>query len=127
MIVLLDTQAWALSLIESSRLPTAARQAILDATGVYVSPISVFEIAQKVRLGKWDEMTPYVRLLPEIIDQQGLTVAPLTPKICETAGSDPWPHRDPFDRFIFATAKDLRTAIISGDRVFDEVAERIWE
>ena len=50
--VLLDTHAWAWSLTGDERLSARATDAILGAERVMVSPISFFEIAQKVRLGK---------------------------------------------------------------------------
>ncbi len=52
--VLLDTHAWAWS---------------LAADTVMVSPISFFEIAQKVRLGQWPQMAPFVDELPARLDR----------------------------------------------------------
>ena len=48
--VLLDTHAWVWSFADDSLLSPAARQAITAADAVHVSPISFFEIGQKVRL-----------------------------------------------------------------------------
>ena len=50
--VLLDTHAWAWSLAGDDRLSKPALAAIEAADTVLVSPITFFEIAQKVRLGK---------------------------------------------------------------------------
>jgi PIN domain nuclease of toxin-antitoxin system len=37
-----------------------------------------------------------------------------------------WPHRDPFDRFLAASALRRRIPIVSADAVFDQVVARIW-
>ncbi|WP_234710629.1 type II toxin-antitoxin system VapC family toxin [Sinorhizobium arboris] len=53
--VLLDTHAWAWSLTGDARLPNKATALLAQADSVLVSPISLFEIGQKVRIGKWPE------------------------------------------------------------------------
>ena len=57
--VLLDTHAWAWSLYQSSRLSPKGRASLEEAKRVLVSPISFYEVAQRVRLGKWAEMEPF--------------------------------------------------------------------
>lgn len=116
--VLLDTHAWVWSFADDSLLSPAARQAITAADAVHVSPISFFEIGQKVRLGKWPEMVPFVPRLPSLLTEQGGLTAPLTAEICLAASLDDWPHRDPFDRMIAATAEALGMTLISRDAVF---------
>ncbi len=124
--VLLDTHAWAWSLTGDDRLSTQAVSAIGAAEFVLVSPISFFEIGQKTRLGKWPEMTPFVQRLPELLQTQGGGIADLDAVICLEAGTMAWAHRDPFDRFLAATARRRNLPIISADAVFDEVATRVW-
>ncbi len=130
--VLLDTHAWAWSLTADARLSATATGAINAAEAVYVSPISFFEIAQKVRIGKWPGMEPHVADLPGLLTQQGGLVATLTPEICVLGASMDWAHRDPFDRLIAATAISTERTLISADTVFDQLApeagqvKRIW-
>lgn len=62
--VLLDTHAWVWSLDADDRLSAPARTAIAAADSVFVSPITFFEIAQKVRIGKWPEMERFVADCP---------------------------------------------------------------
>lgn len=69
--VLLDTHAWVWSFAAPTLLSPAARAAIETAEVVYVSPVSFFEIAQKVRLGKWPEMARRADRLPAILHEQG--------------------------------------------------------
>lgn len=119
--VLLDTHAWVWSFAGQARLSQTAREAMLSAEAVLVSPISFFEIGQKVRIGKWPEMAGRVGELPGVLDEQGGQQAPLTAAICLEASLWDWPHRDPFDRLIAATARHMRIALVSRDAVFEGV------
>jgi PIN domain nuclease of toxin-antitoxin system len=99
----------------------------LSAAGsIVVSAITFFEIAQKTRLGKWPEMAPHVDRLSELIERQRATALPLDPADCLMAGLMEWPHRDPFDRFLAATAIRRHIPIVSADPVFDGLIQRIW-
>lgn len=124
--VLLDTHAWAWSLTGDRRLSGGARAAVERANRVLVSPISFYEIARKVRLGKWPQMAPHVDRLPALLDEQGGGVAALDPAVCAAAGAMPWPHRDPFDRLIAATALRFNLPLVSADSVFDGLVARLW-
>lgn len=124
--VLLDTHAWTWSLAGDDRLTSRALAAIKDAGTVFVSPISFFEIAQKVRVGKWPEMAAFIERLPDLLMQQGGVVATFRPAICLEAGMMDWTHRDPFDRLIAATARQSGCVLVSADTVFDGIVSRIW-
>lgn len=124
--VLLDTHVWAWTLAGHDRLSRPALAAIAAADLVLISPITFFEIAQKVRLGKWPEMTPYIGGLAGLLDRQGGALASCNPEICTDAGLMPWTHRDPFDRLLAATAMHHNLPLISADTVFDGVIHRIW-
>ncbi|WP_171173364.1 type II toxin-antitoxin system VapC family toxin [Ruegeria sp. HKCCD8929] len=119
--VLLDTHAWVWSFADDARLSRPARTAIELANAVYVSPISFFEIGQKVRLGKWPEMEPYADGLGDILRNQGGVAAPFTPEICLHASLRDWSHRDPFDRLLASSAELAGLTLISKDSVFSEV------
>jgi PIN domain nuclease of toxin-antitoxin system len=116
--LLLDTHAWVWSFADPDRLSAPARAAIEAAVAVHVSPISFFEIGQKVRLGKWPEMEPLTGELPAILREQGGLLAPFTPEICLRASLGPWAHRDPFDRLLAASAELLGLALVTKDPVF---------
>lgn len=124
--LLLDTHAWAWSLTNDRRLSLAARQSISAAATVYVSPITFFEIGQKVRLGKWPDMAPFADSLADLLLQQGGRTSALTGEICLMAGTMDWSHRDPFDRLPAATAPIRAMPLISADAVFDGRVTRIW-
>lgn len=124
--VLLDTHVWAWTLSEGERLSAKARATIARAQTVLLSPISFFEIGQKVRLGKWPAMEPFISRLTGILEEQGGSVVELTPAICLQAATMDWPHRDPFDRLLAASAAHHDLPLISADTVFDGIVTRVW-
>ena len=118
--ILLDTHTWVWSFANDALLSSRARTAIREADTVYVSPISFFEIGQKVRTGQWPEMQGRVAELPAILKEQGGSIATLTPEICLNASTMNWEHRDPFDRLIVSTALALDVALVSKDSAFED-------
>lgn len=128
--VLLDTHAWTWMLTNDPRLSANAVSAAEKADAVRLSPISFFEISQKVRLGKWPEMAAHLEDLPELAAGQGILTAPLDPGVALLAGTMSWPHRDPFDRIIAATAILSGAVLLSADSMFDTLSgprlQRIW-
>ncbi len=124
--VLPDTHAWAWSLAGDDRLSARALAAINEADTVFVSPISFFEIAQKVRLGKWPEMVSFLDRLPTLLQSQGGVVAAFGPQTCIEAGMMDWAHRDPFDRLLAATARQSKHLLVSADAAFDGIVTRVW-
>ena len=91
-----------------------------------ISAISFFEMAQKVRLGKWPEMAPNIDRLPELLESQRASAASLEAADCLAAGTMDWAHRDPVDRLLAASAIRRRIPIVSADAAFDAVLTRIW-
>ncbi len=119
--VLLDTHAWVWTLIAPHRLTETTKAAILRVDSVHVSPVSLYEVAWKIRLGKWPEMAPH---LDELRTETETRTARLDRATAARAGMLDWVHRDPFDRLIAATAVELRCPLISRDAAFDELAGR---
>ena len=97
-----------------------------EAQTILVSAISFFEIAQKARLGKWPQLAAYVDRLPALLASQRGVEASLEAADCLMAGMMDWPHRDPFDRFLAASALRRRIPIVSADATFDAAVARIW-
>lgn len=128
--VLLDTHVWVWTLWDDARLSKPARAAISAASAVRVSPISFFEIGQKVRIGKWPEMEPHLDTLPDRLREQGGFAAESTFDVALAASRLDWTHRDPFDRLIAATATVSGMTFVSADRMFDTLKtsdlRRIW-
>ncbi|MDB5659141.1 MAG: regulation and Cell signaling [Cypionkella sp.] len=126
--VLLDTHSWAWALTTNPNLTLHAMTAMGNATFIAVSPISLYEVAQKVRLGRWPEMTGYAVALEQAVKRQGFVFAEMNPAIATRAGLLDWDHRDPFDRILAATALAGGMDFISADTAFDTIPglRRIW-
>ncbi|SMQ86034.1 PIN domain nuclease, a component of toxin-antitoxin system (PIN domain) [Devosia lucknowensis] len=129
---MLDTHVWAWSLADDKRLSSRAFDAIAAAEAVSVSAISLYEIGQKVRLGKWPEMEPHFLDLDKFAARQGVELLAVWPSACLVGAAFQWNHRDPFDRIIGATALVGEYTLISADMIFDELADypgwqgRLW-
>ena len=96
---LLDTHALLWTLTEPRKLSKHVRAALEDAQNdVFVSPVSVWEIAVKRALGKLRALDN----LEASIKEQGFTPLSLTFFHAEQAGALPPHHGDPFDRMLVA-------------------------
>jgi len=125
--VLLDTNAFAMALTDDPRLPGPARTVLGGAARVAVSVMSLYEIGQKVRLGKWPEMAAHLSGLEDRARRDGYDLISLTAAAALQASVMDWPHRDPFDRMIAAVAGQERLPLVSSDAAFDVLTlERIW-
>lgn len=125
--VLLDTHAWIWSLTGDARLSPSAIVAVEQAETVSICAISLFEIGQKVRVGKWPEMEPFLQRLIGLANEQGGQLVEVSAEVSLLAATLVWQHRDPFDRLIAATAMARGLTLISADIAFDAlVTEPSW-
>jgi PIN domain nuclease of toxin-antitoxin system len=130
--ILLDTHVWVWSLFDSGKIALPTRTTVQSAEAVFVSPISFYEIGQKVRLGKWPAMEEHVDHLADYLNEQSGLLAALHPELLLEAARMDWDHRDPFDRILAATAIHFGMPIVSADGVFDALSGqkrwpgRIW-
>ena len=101
----LDTHAALWAQLDSKRLSRAARAAMsgLPPAAVAVSDVTLTETARLLRDGR---LAPGTAAPDAWLDAFGLcfNVLPVTPRIAWTAAAFDWPHRDPCDRHILATA-----------------------
>ncbi|MBO9726071.1 MAG: type II toxin-antitoxin system VapC family toxin [Novosphingobium sp.] len=121
--ILLDTHAWAWSMTADPRLSATAISAMEQAETVSISAISLFEIGQKVRLGKWPEMGPFLDRLIPLAEEQGGRLVEVSLEASLLAATLAWDHRDPFDRIIAATAIARGMVLISTDSAFKTLVE----
>jgi PIN domain nuclease of toxin-antitoxin system len=99
--ILLDTHILLWWLSDDRRLPNPIRDATADGgNGVYVSAISVAEIAIKRSLGKLESPGD----LAAAMDASGLSHLPFGAEHAGHFGVLPWHHRDPFDRMLITQA-----------------------
>lgn len=95
--LLLDTCSLLWQLGNSPQLSRAARTVLLDpANERWLSPISLFEIALKVCLGKLPLPAPYATLFPAELTANDIQLLPLESRHIEPLTTLPLHHRDPF-------------------------------
>jgi PIN domain nuclease of toxin-antitoxin system len=78
---------------------------------VYVSPATIWEIANKQVIGKLKEPED----LPERVRDSGFRELPITAHHAITAGRLPPIHRDPFDRMLVAQAQCEDLMLVTRD------------
>jgi PIN domain nuclease of toxin-antitoxin system len=120
--VLLDTHVFFWWGMNSPRL-AAHHRALFDnrAEPIYVSSVSAWEIAIKVKLGKWADAAQLVPGLEQLVRDSGLQPLELSIKQAERAGSLELIHRDPFDRLLAAQALDLGIKIATIDKALTQL------
>ncbi len=126
--ILLDTHTLLWMLQDDPRLRPRQFQVLENPENrLFVSAISVFEIATKVRIGKLRLAIPVAELIDHVFGK--LTYLPLSVsyKHGQRAGTLPGSHRDPFDRLLAAQALDDRMPLMSSDEAFREFGvEVVW-
>ena len=83
---------------------------------LFVSAISAYEVAQKVRLGKWPQAESLSLDWDELVASTDALSLPLESADALMAGRLSWDHRDPFDRLIAAQAMRRGYQLVSADR-----------
>ena len=116
---LLDTHAWVWWVTEDRRLSRPAHRAIgkaQAADALFLSLISVWEVAKKVEKGQLVLDRPLNDWLDLATMQPGLQLADLTrPILTESCRLPPPFHGDPADQIVVATARDRDATIITKD------------
>ena len=125
--LLLDTHAaiWA---AEDQPIAAAAKDVIDDAyrTGrsIFVSAITAWEIGLLVSRNRLGLSTTPERWFQRLLAVDGVQLAELSPAILIASSFLPGdPPRDPADRIILATARDLGAALITRDRLLLKYGE----
>ena len=85
---------------------------------VFVSAASCWEIAIKVRSGKWSEASGLVPGIADVLNRAGFKALPVTVVHAERAGLLEFAHNDPFDRLLAAQALEEGLVLASVDPVF---------
>ncbi len=125
--LLLDTCA-AIWLGEDAPLSDEAVDAI-DATydqgrSVRVSPFTAWEIGMLVARGRLSSVTQPANWFKRLIGLDGIQLADLSPDILIASSNLPGnPPRDPADRIIIATARELGLTVVTRDRLILDYAD----
>lgn len=128
MTLLLDTCAFLWFLGNDPQLTARARAAILDPANVrWLSPVSLLEIAIKVRLGKLPLPAPFASLFPTQLVANNIHLLALESQHLEPLTTLPLHHKDPFDRVSATTALVEGLTLVSADAIFDRYGlTRLW-
>jgi PIN domain nuclease of toxin-antitoxin system len=125
MTILLDSHAFFWWITDDARLSRKAAAAIEDETEVLVSAVVAWEIANKVRIGKWPHAKGLVDRFLEIVAEEGFAPLPITLEHGHLAGSLPGAHRDPFDRMLAAQSQVENIPLVTADPLFRAFGTRV--
>lgn len=121
--VLLDTHAFVWAVSSPGRLGDRARASIADpAVTLQVSAATVWEMAIKVRSGRWPQVEPLLAGFEEVARRLGAQLLDISAADARRAGLLEWEHRDPFDRMLAAQATLHQLPLVSRDPAFRDVA-----
>ena len=116
---LLDTHALVWFDGDPGRLTEETRELLeMAQEPVYVSSISLWEMAIKVRLGKFPEAESLVELWFARCEQLRWTELAFSSLHARDAALMEWEHKDPFDRALAAQARSEGLSFVTRDPVF---------
>lgn len=120
--LLLDTHIIVWWLTDDPDLPAHMRDLIRPrANEVYVSAASCWEIAIKVRAGKWPEAARLVPNIAGVLARANLAPLSVTVAHAERAALLAIAHKDPFDRLLAAQALEEGLVLLSLDPAFRSI------
>jgi PIN domain nuclease of toxin-antitoxin system len=115
--VVLDTHVWKM-LMEGDRFaPRVLRKidSAAKAGGLYVSAVTVWELAMLVTKGALRLNAPTLRWITEAVHASRVVIFPLEPSVAVDAAELGGFHGDPADRMIVATARHLSATLVTRD------------
>ena len=114
--LLLDTHIWLWSTLEPQRLTRRLEKALADpANELWLSPVSVGELIVLLRKGRLRLPNDVADWVARTMQDLELTEAPLTVEVALAISSINFPHGDPADHFLAATAKVFDLTLATAD------------
>lgn len=125
--LLLDTHTFIWYFQSDQRLSPAMADMLEDVDNrLYLSIVSLWEIAINLNIGKLTLQVPFSNL-PELLERFLIETLPIEFTDAAQYLSLPLHHRDPFDRMLIAQAMTNSLAIASADAAFDAYPiQRRW-
>ncbi len=120
--LLLDTNIVILTMSQSGRVSKRIDSVVRSADVVFVSPVSVWEIATKAMAGK---LAVNLESLTSLLAAAGYVQLPLTWAHAATVRALPFIHRDPFDRMLVAQAIAEPLRLVTTDRLLARYSELV--
>ncbi|XXY50500.1 type II toxin-antitoxin system VapC family toxin [Sorangium sp. So ce269] len=117
--IILDTHTW-LWWVQGTAvaLPSKTKALIEHEPGpVAIASVSCLEVAWLAKKGRVVLPVSIEDFFTMAIDQAGLILLPLTPRIASRSAALPDVHRDPIDRVIIATAIEHDAELVSKDEL----------
>ncbi|MCX5739687.1 MAG: type II toxin-antitoxin system VapC family toxin [Proteobacteria bacterium] len=123
--VLLDTHMVLWALTDSPRLSAKARAVLADAENeCWASSASVWEIAIKILLGKYELGQP-LSAFGEAIEEAGFHTLDVTVRHAAAIEHVVVSHADPFDRLLLAQCEVETLRLLTADKVLSKLAVAI--
>ena len=113
-------------LTEKAPFAPAASRALqwLTAGAIYLSPITAWEVGMLAARGRLQLLIRPERWFGNLFDVQGVRLADMSPDLLIASSYLPGkPPRDPTDRIIAATARELGATLITRDRALLDYGE----
>lgn len=120
--LLLDTHIFLWCINDDARLKKKTRSKILDASEVYVSSASIWEVVIKVKLKK---LKLDVDNLVEAIADSGFLELPITSQHAIAVARLSDIHRDPFDRILIAQAIVEPLTFLTADKTLRNYSDLV--
>jgi PIN domain nuclease of toxin-antitoxin system len=114
--LLLDTHIWLWSTLEPQRLTRRVDKALRNpANELWLSPVSVGELVVLLRKGRVKLPLDVASWVTKTMLDLQLIEAPLTVEVALAIAAINFPHGDPADHFLAATAKVFDLTLITAD------------
>ena len=125
---LLDTHTLIWFLQDDPKLSSVASQLIENPENeIFVSMVTLWEIAIKVSLGKLVLSTTFDQLFPQHLIINNFKILPIEIAHFKQVMLLPFHHGDPFDRLLIAQGMVEQLTIVGQDKIFDTYkAKRLW-
>ena len=111
---LMDTCVFLWFLEDDVSLSERAKNKIIESEYLYLSIVSLWEIAIKKSIHKLS-LSKSINELEEICNGLRITILPIKATYLERLQTLPMIHNDPFDRLIIATALEEKLQLITHD------------
>jgi PIN domain nuclease of toxin-antitoxin system len=125
---LLDTHTFLWFINDDPALSNTAKTLVENAENtIYLSIVSIWEIAIKVSLGRLEIPTPFAQFIDVQLHENSILLLGIETSHTGLVATLPFHHRDPFDRLLIAQSMAENFTIIGKDVAFDDYdVERVW-
>jgi PIN domain nuclease of toxin-antitoxin system len=125
---LIDTSTFLWFISGDPRLSHIAKTFISEIDNeIFLSIVSLWEIAIKISPGKLEISMTYDNLLSVQIEENEIRLLPIEKHHLKELVTLPFYHRDPFDRLIISQGIAENLLILTCDRLFNNYPiEKIW-